>query len=99
MLYRYERAARFADRVLPPAERFFERHGGKAVFFARFFGGLRVTGAWMAGITRLSWWRFLVWNAAGGVVWPTSRWKGEQVQYWTTHSLLRVISPVRTIPE
>jgi membrane protein DedA with SNARE-associated domain len=69
LLYRYDRAARFADRVLPPAERFFERHGGKAVFFARFFGGLRVSGAWMAGITRLSWWRFLVWNAAGGVVW------------------------------
>ena len=23
----------------------------------------------MAGITRMQWWRFLVWNAAGGVVW------------------------------
>jgi membrane-associated protein len=23
----------------------------------------------MAGITRLEWWRFLVWNAAGGIVW------------------------------
>jgi membrane protein DedA with SNARE-associated domain len=55
--------------VLPPAERFFERHGGKAVFLARFFGGLRVTGAWMAGITRMTWWRFLFWNAAGGIVW------------------------------
>jgi membrane-associated protein len=39
------------------------------VFFARFFGGLRVTGAWMAGITRMDWWRFLLWNAAGGIVW------------------------------
>src|SRR6266480_4036499 len=48
-------------------ERFFERHGGKAVFFARFFGGVRVTGAWMAGITRMSWWRFLFWNALGGI--------------------------------
>jgi membrane protein DedA with SNARE-associated domain len=69
LILRYERLRRYADRVLPPAERFFERHGGKAVFLARFFGGLRVTGAWMAGITRMDWWRFLLWNAAGGIVW------------------------------
>src|SRR5438093_933634 len=69
LIDRWERARRYADRVLPPAERFFQRHGGKAVFLARFFGGLRVTGAWMAGITRMQWWRFLFWNAAGGIVW------------------------------
>jgi membrane protein DedA with SNARE-associated domain len=72
LLYRYALLRRFADRVLPPAERFFARHGGKAVFFARFFGGVRVTGAWMAGITRMTWWRFLFWNAAGGIVWAVS---------------------------
>jgi membrane protein DedA with SNARE-associated domain len=69
LLTRYRPLRRFSERVLPPAERFFERHGGKAVFLARFFGGLRVTGAWMAGITRMTWWRFLFWNAAGGIVW------------------------------
>ena len=69
LLNRFALLRRFADKVLPPAERFFARHGGKAVFFARFFGGVRVTGAWMAGITRMQWWRFLAWNAAGGIVW------------------------------
>ncbi len=69
LIYRYEWTRRFAERVMPPAERFFEKHGGKAVFLARFFGGVRVTGAWMAGITHMSWWRFLFWNAAGGIVW------------------------------
>jgi membrane protein DedA with SNARE-associated domain len=69
LLYRYALLTRLADRVMPPAERFFQRHGGKAVFLARFFGGVRVTGAWMAGITRMTWWRFLFWNAAGGIVW------------------------------
>jgi membrane protein DedA with SNARE-associated domain len=69
LIARYPLLRRFADRVLPPAERFFERHGGKAVFLARFFGGVRVTGAWMAGLTRMRWWRFLFWNAAGGIVW------------------------------
>jgi membrane protein DedA with SNARE-associated domain len=69
LIYRWPWVSRIADRILPPAERFFERHGGKAVFFARFFGGLRVTAAWIAGITRMTWWRFLLWNAAGGIVW------------------------------
>ena len=55
----------------PAANGSSSRHGGKAVFFARFFGGVRVTGAWMAGITRMSWWRFLFWNALGGIVWAT----------------------------
>lgn len=71
LIYRYRWLRRLADRVLPPAERFFRRHGGKAVFLARFFGGVRVTGAWMAGISQMSWWRFLGWNAAGGIVWAT----------------------------
>jgi membrane protein DedA with SNARE-associated domain len=69
LIDRYAPLRRFGDRVIPPAERFFERHGGKAVFLARFFGGVRVTGAWMAGISRMPWWRFFAWNALGGVVW------------------------------
>lgn len=72
LIYRYDWTKRIADRAIPPAERFFERHGGKAVFLARFFGGVRVTGAWMAGITRMSWWRFLFWNALGGIVWAVA---------------------------
>jgi membrane protein DedA with SNARE-associated domain len=71
LIYRYQWMARQADRIMPRAERFFEKHGPKAVFFARFFGGVRVTGAWMAGITRMPWWKFLVWNALGGIVWAT----------------------------
>jgi membrane protein DedA with SNARE-associated domain len=69
LIDRYATLKRFGDRVIPPAERFFDRHGGKAVFLARFFGGVRVTGAWMAGISRMPWWRFLAWNALGGIVW------------------------------
>jgi membrane-associated protein len=26
----------------------------------------------MAGITRMSWWRFLFWNALGGIVWAVA---------------------------
>src|SRR4051794_41022815 len=59
-------------RILPPAERFFEQHGAKAVFFGRFVSILRVTAAWLAGISHMHWWRFLFWNALGGIVWATA---------------------------
>lgn len=71
LLERWQFAARYADRALPPAERFFKRHGGKTVFFGRFIAILRVTAAWMAGISRMEWWQFFLWNAAGGIVWAT----------------------------
>jgi membrane protein DedA with SNARE-associated domain len=54
---------------LPWAERFFKRHGGKTIFFARFFSVLRVTAAWIAGISRMHWWMFFLWNALGGICW------------------------------
>ena len=69
LLSRWGPVARYAERALPPAERFFRRHGGKTIFLARFIAVLRVTAAWVAGISRMTWWRFLVWNAAGGIVW------------------------------
>jgi membrane protein DedA with SNARE-associated domain len=71
LVHRYAWSRRFAEQVVPPAERFFERHGAKTVFFARFLAGLRVTAAWMAGISHMPWWRFFFWNAAGGIVWAT----------------------------
>jgi membrane protein DedA with SNARE-associated domain len=60
---------RWSGRFLPPSERFFQRHGAKTIFLARFFSILRVTAAWLAGVARMPWWRFFVWNATGGVCW------------------------------
>jgi membrane protein DedA with SNARE-associated domain len=72
LLERWGPLKRYADRALPPAERFFEKHGAKAVFFGRFIAFLRVTAAWLAGISHMTWWRFLLWNAAGGILWATA---------------------------
>jgi membrane protein DedA with SNARE-associated domain/membrane-associated phospholipid phosphatase len=54
------------------AEAFFARHGGKAVFLARFFSGLRIFGALVAGISRMRWGTFLIYNALGGALWATA---------------------------
>jgi membrane protein DedA with SNARE-associated domain len=47
----------------------FHRHGGKVVFFGRFFAGLRTLAALLAGINWMPWWRFLSFNVAGGILW------------------------------
>ena len=67
LFLRFERL----QAVLPRGERFFRRHGAKTVFIGRFFSLLRVTAAWLAGISHMPWWRFLGWNAAGGIVWAS----------------------------
>ena len=72
LLERWRPLARYADRVLPPAERFFASHGGKSIFLARFIPVLRVAGAFTAGVARMDWWRFFLWNLAGGVLWAAS---------------------------
>jgi membrane protein DedA with SNARE-associated domain len=71
LLQRWGPVRRYSDRALPAGERFFAKHGGKTVFIGRFVAVLRVTAAWLAGITHMPWWRFLAWNAAGGIVWAT----------------------------
>ena len=70
-----ERPGRFyrqRQEVLRIGEPFFERHGSKAVFFGRFLLGLRVWASWLAGITRMHWRSFVLWNALGGICWATS---------------------------
>ncbi len=68
---RWDFTRRYAEKALPPSERFFRRHGGKTVFLGRFVAVLRVTAAWLAGLSKMHWWEFAAWNAAGGIVWAT----------------------------
>jgi membrane protein DedA with SNARE-associated domain len=72
LLTRWRWLRRYSDRVLPRAEALMARHGGKTVFFGRFVSILRTTVAWIAGLSGMNWWRFLFWNAAGGIVWATT---------------------------
>jgi membrane protein DedA with SNARE-associated domain len=60
------------ERSLAWGEDYFARRGGITVFFARWLPGLRIFGAWIAGMVHMPWWRFALWNAAGGICWTTS---------------------------
>src|SRR5215204_4117036 len=69
---RWGRYVFITPQRLGRTEAFFERHGGKAVFLARFFSGLRIFGALVAGISRMRWGTFILYNALGGAVWATA---------------------------
>ena len=69
--------ARIPHRVLRPervaqAEESVRRLGGRAVFVGRFTTTLRVLVPGFAGMSRVPYREFLVWNAAGGAIWATA---------------------------
>lgn len=79
----YEVGAHFGPRLLEVAimkrhagrldraRAYLQRGGGKAVFLARFTAFLRAVMPALAGLARMPYRRFLMFNVAGGVVWGT----------------------------
>jgi membrane protein DedA with SNARE-associated domain len=69
LLHRLARLFRIRASALAYARRYFERHGDKTVFLGRFFSLLRTYVAFLAGVNRMPWRVFLLWNALGGICW------------------------------
>jgi membrane protein DedA with SNARE-associated domain len=72
VLRRYGHKIRIDERRLKLGHWVFQRHGGRVVFFGRFVSILRTYAAFLAGTNRMSWPRFLVFNAVGGIVWAAA---------------------------
>ena len=60
------------EKSLDKVERYFESHGGKTVFVGRFGPGLRSMTPLFAGVTRMSYHRFIPYNVAAGCVWAVA---------------------------
>jgi membrane protein DedA with SNARE-associated domain len=71
LLSRYQSIFRVRASTLEQGERLFARYGAVTVFFARFIFGMRIVAGPMAGVLRMSWRRFLVFNFLGAAVWVT----------------------------
>jgi membrane protein DedA with SNARE-associated domain len=56
-------------RLLEIGDRFFARHGPKAVFLGRWIALVRFAVAWLAGIDEMPFSVFFFWNALGAVTW------------------------------
>jgi membrane protein DedA with SNARE-associated domain len=59
-------------RLIAIGQRFFDKHGGKAVFLGRWIALVRIAAAWFAGIEEMNFFEFFLWNAAGGITWATA---------------------------
>lgn len=71
LLGRYQSIFRVRTSSLERGERLFARYGPVTIFFARFIFGMRVVAGPMAGVLRMPWRRFLVFNFLGAAVWVT----------------------------
>ncbi|UUU35404.1 DedA family protein [Streptomyces sp. CA-210063] len=59
----------FSESNIAVAERSFDRWGMWAVFFGRFIALLRIFAGPLAGVLQMPYWRFLVANVLGGILW------------------------------
>lgn len=55
--------------VIAAGDRFFAKHGPKAVFLARWIALVRFAAAWLAGINEMRFRQFFFYNALGGITW------------------------------
>ena len=69
LVLRFGRYVFLNEARLDGAEAFFGRHGGKVVTVARFVEGFRQLNGIVAGVSRMAWWRFLIFNALGAAMW------------------------------
>jgi membrane-associated protein len=59
----------FKREYLERTQRFYEKHGGKTIIYARFVPIVRTFAPFVAGIARMSYPRFLSFNVFGGIGW------------------------------
>jgi membrane protein DedA with SNARE-associated domain len=69
---RYVKRFRFLARQLESSKPLFLKHGHWAVFTGRFITGLRVFAGPLAGLFKMPYPRFFLFNFTGAVVWATA---------------------------
>jgi membrane-associated protein len=91
LLDRYQSIFRISPAALKRGEDMFARYGAAAIFFARFVFGLRVFAGPLAGVLRMRWRAFAIFNFLGAAVWVTSIASAGYLfgQHW--RSLLRAM--------
>jgi membrane-associated protein len=68
-VFRREDSKLLNRKHLEHAQRFYDKHGGKTIILARFMPIVRTFAPFVAGIGRMSYWRFAAYNVVGGAVW------------------------------
>jgi len=71
LLERYQTFFRVPQRTLERGEALFARYGSYTIFLARFIFGMRVIAGPLAGVLRMRWQSFAVFNFLGAITWVT----------------------------
>jgi membrane protein DedA with SNARE-associated domain len=91
LLLRYGGLVGLTEPRIKLGQYLFLRHGGKIVFLGRFVAFLRVLAAFLAGVNRMDWSWFFLFNLAGGVIWASAFGAGG---YFLGEQVHRLLGPV-----
>ncbi len=72
LLRRHQHIFRIGEATLARGEDLFKRYGAATIFFARFIFGMRIFAGPMAGVLRMPWKKFAVFNLLGAALWVTA---------------------------
>ena len=68
-IFHKERVRFLNNKYLDRTHLFYEKYGGKTIVIARFIPVIRTFAPFIAGIARMTYWRFIMYNIVGGIGW------------------------------
>lgn len=68
-VFRQEKSRFFKKEYLDRTHRFYEKYGAETIIIARFVPIVRTFAPFVAGVGRMSYWKFISYNVIGGVGW------------------------------
>lgn len=71
-LFKNGKSRIFRQEYLDRTHEFYERHGGQTIIYAKFVPIIRTFAAFIAGVGKMDYARFLTFNVVGAIGWVTS---------------------------
>jgi membrane protein DedA with SNARE-associated domain len=71
LLHHYGKTLRIREAAIRRGEDLFARYGAATIFVARFIAGMRVIAGPLAGVLRMDWRKFVIFNFLGAALWVT----------------------------